>query len=125
MPSGLPDPASRFLTLVNNRNRPICIAISWGFKKSNPVPLCLTTRCRFSLFTICTTVPAPITPGYSLCAQADKEFSDNNLHAATQIFRLAQENYTAAGNAIAAKNTRDRTMNPEKIAAVQAQCLNN
>ncbi|MFA4848449.1 MAG: transglutaminase domain-containing protein [Methanoregula sp.] len=62
------------------------------------------------LVTGCTTPPAPVTPGDTLRAQAEKEFQGNNLHAATSLFRLAQENYTAAGNAPAAKNARDRAM---------------
>ena len=58
----------------------------------------------------CTTAPAPESPGDTLRALAEKEFRDNNLHAATSLFGLAQENYTAAGNAPAAKNARDRAM---------------
>jgi transglutaminase-like putative cysteine protease len=58
----------------------------------------------------CTTVPAPVFPGDSLRNQAEMEFQNNNLHAATSLFVLAQENYTAAGNTTAAKNARDRAM---------------
>ena len=54
--------------------------------------------------------PAQKSPGDTLFAQAEKEFQDNNLHAATSLFRLAQENYTVAGNIAAAKKARDRVM---------------
>ncbi|MFA4878315.1 MAG: transglutaminase-like domain-containing protein [Methanoregula sp.] len=54
--------------------------------------------------------PAQKSPGDLLFAQAEHEFQDNNLHAATSLFRLAQENYTVAGNIAAAKNARDRIM---------------
>jgi transglutaminase-like putative cysteine protease len=56
----------------------------------------------------CTTAPA--SPGDSLRNQAEREFQNNNLHTAASLFVLAQENYTAAGNAVAAKNARDRAM---------------
>ncbi len=62
------------------------------------------------LATGCTTPSAPATPGDSLRSQAEQEFRDNNLHAATQTFRLAQENYTIAGKTAATKNARDRAM---------------
>jgi transglutaminase-like putative cysteine protease len=58
----------------------------------------------------CTSSPAPRTPGDVLAVQAEKEFQDNNLHAATSLFVLARENYTAAGNTVAAKDARDRAM---------------
>ncbi|MFA5222445.1 MAG: transglutaminase, partial [Methanoregula sp.] len=60
----------------------------------------------------CTTAPAPApkSPGDTLFSQAEKEFQDNNLHAAEHIFRLAQENYTAAGDTAAALTARDRAM---------------
>lgn len=58
----------------------------------------------------CTTAPAPAAPGDTLRLQAENEFRSNNLHAATELFRRAQENYTAAGNALAAKDARDRAM---------------
>jgi len=58
----------------------------------------------------CTTAPAPKSPGDALSAQAETEFQAGNLHAATSLFRLAQENYTAAGNTAAAKSARDRAM---------------
>jgi len=58
----------------------------------------------------CTTDPAPATSGDTLRAQAEQEFRDGNLHAATSLFRLAQENYTVAVNTAAAKSVRDRAM---------------
>lgn len=58
----------------------------------------------------CTTAPTPASPGDSLRIQAEHEFQNNNLHAATLLFGLAQQNYTAAGNHAAAKNARDRAM---------------
>jgi len=60
----------------------------------------------------CTTTSAPtsLAPGDALFTQAEKEYQNNNLHAATSLFRLAQENYTAVGNTTAAKNARDRAM---------------
>jgi len=64
------------------------------------------------LATGCITAPAPApkSPGDTLFSQAEKEFQANNLHAADQLFRLAQENYTAAGDTAAALKARDRSM---------------
>jgi transglutaminase-like putative cysteine protease len=65
----------------------------------------------------CTTTPPP-TPasnGDMLFFQAEKEFQDNNLHAADRLFKLAQENYTAAGNTAAALEARDRAMTAEMM----------
>jgi len=45
--------------------------------------------------------------GDALLAHGELEFRNNNFHAADQLFTLAQENYTAAGNASAALNARD------------------
>jgi len=59
--------------------------------------------------------PAPQVPGDALFAQAEKEFQNSNLHAAAQLFRLAQQNYTAAGNTAGAKSARDRAMTMEMI----------
>lgn len=58
----------------------------------------------------CTSGPAttPAAKGDALSVQAEKEFQNNNLHTAFRLFTLAQENYTAAGNAGAALNARDR-----------------
>ena len=58
----------------------------------------------------CTSGPAtaPASKGDALSAQAEKEFTNNNLHAADRLFTLAQENYTAEGNAAAALKARDR-----------------
>jgi transglutaminase-like putative cysteine protease len=59
----------------------------------------------------CTSGPATTAKrsnGDALLAQGEKEFTGNNMHAAFRLFSLAQENYTAAGNAIAAKTARDR-----------------
>jgi len=60
----------------------------------------------------CTITPAsvPKSPGDTLSSQAEKEFQNNNLHAAEGLFKLAQENYTAAGNPAAAQKARDRAM---------------
>ncbi len=60
----------------------------------------------------CTTAtpPAPVSRGDLLFSQAEQEFRINNLHAADQLFKQAQENYTAAGNTAAAKKARDRAM---------------
>lgn len=60
----------------------------------------------------CTTTPAstPESLGDSLFSRAEVEYQSNNLHAAEELFRLAQENYTAAGNTAAALGARDRTM---------------
>jgi transglutaminase-like putative cysteine protease len=46
--------------------------------------------------------------GDALLLQGENEFQNNNFHAAERIFRLAQENYTAAGDTAAALKTRDR-----------------
>ena len=58
----------------------------------------------------CTTsqIKTPVTNGAALSLQAEKEFQNNNLHAAARLFTLAQENYTAAGNNAASLNSRDR-----------------
>ena len=58
----------------------------------------------------CTSGPAttPVSKGDALSLQADREFQNNNNHAAFRLFTLAQENYTAAGNTAAALNARDR-----------------
>ena len=58
----------------------------------------------------CTTAPvqAPASRGNTLLAQGEMEFQNTNYHAAYQLFTLAQENYTAAGNATAALHARDR-----------------
>lgn len=56
----------------------------------------------------CTTTPA--SKGDTLFSQAEKEFQNNNLYAADQLFKLAQENYTAAGTTAAALKARDRAM---------------
>jgi len=60
----------------------------------------------------CTTMPAsaPVSKGDTLLFLAEKEFQDNNLYAAEHLFRLAQENYTAAGDPAAALTARDRAM---------------
>jgi hypothetical protein len=60
----------------------------------------------------CTTAPAsaPVSKGDTLFSQAEKEFQDNNLFAAEKLFRLAQENLTAAGSTAAALKARDRSM---------------
>ena len=50
----------------------------------------------------------PVSKGDALSLPAEKEFQNNNLHAAIRLFILAQENYTAAGNSAAALNARDR-----------------
>ena len=50
----------------------------------------------------------PESKGDALFAQGEIAFQNNNLHAAAQLFTLAQENYTAAGNATAALNARNR-----------------
>jgi transglutaminase-like putative cysteine protease len=50
----------------------------------------------------------PVSHGDALFTQAGKEFQNNNHHAAFRLFTLAQENYTAAGNAAAALNARDK-----------------
>ena len=41
-------------------------------------------------------------------AQGEHEFQNNNLHAAERLFVLAQENYTAAGNAAGALKARNQ-----------------
>jgi len=74
------------------------------------LPLAILLVAATILAAGCTTAPAPAMPGDSLRAQAEQESQSNNLHAATLLFRLAQENYTAAGDAAAAKNARDRAM---------------
>jgi transglutaminase-like putative cysteine protease len=51
---------------------------------------------------------APVPQGDALLFQGEKEFADNNLHAAFRLFTLAQENYTAAGNTDLALHARDR-----------------
>lgn len=56
----------------------------------------------------CTTTLA--SKGDTLFSQAEKEFQNNNLYAADQLFKLAQENYTAAGTTAAALKARDRAM---------------
>ena len=58
----------------------------------------------------CTNGPAVTTiqQGNALSLQAEKEFQSNNLHAADQLFTLAQENYTAARDAAAALHARDQ-----------------
>jgi transglutaminase-like putative cysteine protease len=56
------------------------------------------------------TAPAPISRGDTLFTQAEQEFRNNNLYAADQLFRLAQENYTLAGDNAAALKARDRAM---------------
>jgi transglutaminase-like putative cysteine protease len=60
----------------------------------------------------CTTTPAPsaASKGDALFTQAEQEFQSSNLHAAENLFRLAQENYTAAGSTTAALKARDRAM---------------
>lgn len=58
----------------------------------------------------CMTSPAPAAPGDTLSARADMEFRNNNLHAAESLYRMAQENYTVAGNTAAAKAARDRVL---------------
>ena len=50
----------------------------------------------------------PKSPGDALLLQGEHEFQNNNLHAAERLFILAQQNYTAAGNATAALHARDR-----------------
>ena len=50
----------------------------------------------------------PKSPGDALLLQGEHEFQNNNLHAAEQLFILAQQNYTAAGNATAALHARYR-----------------
>jgi len=54
-------------------------------------------------------------PGDILFAQAEKEFQDSNLYAAAQLFRLAQQNYTTAGNTASAKVARDRILTLEML----------
>lgn len=51
--------------------------------------------------------PSP-TEANTLFSQAEREFQDNNFHAADRLFTLARENYTTAGNAAAALDARDR-----------------
>ncbi|MDD5142354.1 transglutaminase-like domain-containing protein [Methanoregula sp.] len=46
----------------------------------------------------------------TLITQAEKEFQNSNLHAAESLFRLAQQNYTTAGNTASAKAARDQVM---------------
>jgi transglutaminase-like putative cysteine protease len=58
---------------------------------------------------------APQSPGDALFAQAEKEFQDSNLYAAAQLFQLAQQNYTAAGNTASAKTARDRALTMEML----------
>jgi hypothetical protein len=60
----------------------------------------------------CTTAPASPTAskGDLRFSQAEHEFQSSNLHAAEQLYKLAQENYTAAGNTTAALKARDRAM---------------
>lgn len=60
----------------------------------------------------CTSAPAspPATNGDNHFTRAENEFRNSNLHAAGQLFKLAQENYTAAGNTAAALKARDRAM---------------
>lgn len=62
------------------------------------------------LFAGCTTapVPAPASSGDTLLALGAHEFQGNNLHAAEQLFTLALQNYTAAGNATGALHARYR-----------------
>jgi len=57
-----------------------------------------------------TSASAPKSLGDTLLSQAEKEFQDNNLFAAGKLFRLAQENYTAAGDTALARKARDRAM---------------
>ncbi len=52
--------------------------------------------------------PKPESMGYVLSLQAEKEFQSNNYHAAYRLFTLAQENFTAYGNPVAALKARDR-----------------
>jgi transglutaminase-like putative cysteine protease len=58
----------------------------------------------------CTSGPVttPESKGDALLSQGEKEFTNNNLHAAQRLFVLAQENYTAAGNASAGLKARNR-----------------
>ena len=60
----------------------------------------------------CTTAPvsAPKSLGDSMFSRAEQEFQNNNLYAAEKLFKLAQENYTAAGNPAAALKARERGM---------------
>ncbi|HEX3002491.1 MAG TPA: hypothetical protein VHN82_09055, partial [Methanoregula sp.] len=59
--------------------------------------------------------PAQKSQGDLLFARAEKEYQNSNLHAATSLYRLAQQNYTAAGNTAAAKTARDRAMKMQML----------
>jgi transglutaminase-like putative cysteine protease len=76
------------------------------------IPLTVTALMLIAILfaTGCTTsqIKTPVTNGAALSLQAEKEFQNNNLHAAARLFTLAQENYTAAGNNAASLNSRDR-----------------
>jgi hypothetical protein len=73
------------------------------------IPLLLITAI---LIAGCTNAPAPApkSPGDTLFSHAEQEFKAGNLHAADDLFRLAQENYTAAGEPAEALTSRDRSM---------------
>ncbi|MDD1686392.1 transglutaminase domain-containing protein [Methanoregula sp.] len=66
--------------------------------------------CLCVLLAGCTTAPVLVTasPGDTLLLSGEHEFQNNNLHAAERLFSLAQQNYTAAGNATAALHARYR-----------------
>ena len=55
-----------------------------------------------------TAVPLAKSPGDTLSAQGETAFAGNDYDLAADLFRLAQENYTAAGNTVQAVRARDR-----------------
>lgn len=99
-------------TLITHRPRPVIIARVISMKRILPATVLVLLAIAI-LAAGCTSVPttpAQQSPGNALSAQAEKEYLGGNLHTATSLFRLAQQNYTAAGNAAAARNARDRAM---------------
>lgn len=58
----------------------------------------------------CTSAPSPSGRADSLFAQGEQEYRNGNLHAATELFTLAQENYTAAGSPAPALKARNRVI---------------
>ena len=50
-----------------------------------------------------------VSGGDALLAQGENEFQNDNYHAAARLFVLAQDNFTAAGDALSALKARDRS----------------
>jgi len=59
--------------------------------------------------------PAPLTGPDALNAQAGVEFANANYRAATNLYSLAHQNYTAAGNTAAALQARNKAFTAQRM----------